>query len=664
MAIVKMKKLSVIGMNNEKESLLRSMMDLGAVEIKSGADKLQDADWRALVEKDSDGAASSEYDRKAQNAETALQVLRQYGGVKGGGLFSTRRIITAGQKKELDDRLDTFEKETGEILTLQERMQDAFIRENLANSTVASLTPWAAYDVPLELKETKRVAVKLGVLPPIADITKTIADELTDAGCDFELTELGADKEQTYVSLIYMKDDEEKVQEVIKSHGYSNAGIENLRGTVGENITAAQGELAEIATQKQTIEKEIADRAGYKDDIEYYHDMMNVEKDRRAVTNQLLKTKETFTFDGWVPQDKEEKLSELLEGFTCWYEFEEAGDDEEAPVKMKNNSFVTPMEFITKMYSLPSYREVDPTAIFTLFYIIFFGIMFADIGYGIILFLITSFAIKKYHLNEGGVSELMRVLCYCGVSSAFWGLMFGSFFGDLITVVGKTFFHTDGWGIKALWMNPVDSAMDLLVFSCALGVIHLFVGMGIDAYRKIKDGAFMDAVNDDFVWYVIVIGLVMWLFGGSVNAALPGIGKILALAGFAAAIIIPIIIAKGAGKALGIWNIYGGVTGNLSDILSYSRLLGLGLASASIAQVFNFLAQMVGGNKGVIGAILFVVVAVIGHVFNFAINALGSFVHSARLQYVEFFGKFFDGGGEPFRPFERDTKYVRIIEED
>lgn len=185
--------------------------------------------------------------------------------------------------------------------------------------------------------------------------------------------------------------------------------------------------------------------------------------------------------------------------------------------------------------------------------------------------------------------------------------------------------------------------------------------MGIKAYEQIKAGKIMEAINDNFVWYMIVLGAILWLFGAQISDGAITAGKYMFLAGIAGAIIIPIFINKGAEKALGIWNIYGGVTGNLSDILSYSRLLGLGLASASIAQVVNFLATL--GGHGIGAVILFVIVEVIGHTFNFAINALGAFVHSCRLQYVEFFGKFFEGGGTEFRPFEKNTKYIRIIEE-
>ena len=184
--------------------------------------------------------------------------------------------------------------------------------------------------------------------------------------------------------------------------------------------------------------------------------------------------------------------------------------------------------------------------------------------------------------------------------------------------------------------------------------------MGIHAYELIRERKFLDACNDVFIWYAIVLGAVMLLFGGKVSPSLPGIGKWMLIVGLALAIILPVFISKGVGKAIGLWNIYSGVSGNLSDILSYSRLLGLGLASTSIAAVFNFLASM--GGKTIIGVIMFIVIFLAGHTLNFAINALGAFVHSCRLQYVEFFGKFYEGDGREFDPFDRKTKYINIVE--
>lgn len=657
MAIVKMQKLSAIGMNAEKKDLLKDLMDLGVVEISSAAEKLQEEDWKALVVKDGDEANVSACEKKLSQIDAALSVLGKYGNQKKP-LFALRKTVTPAEYADLQKQESTYEKEMDEVLSLSEQLSEAFAVENANTAQIASLTPWAAYTLPLEEKETERLQLRLGVLPPSADLD-AIRAELAGAGHPCELTEISRDKEQCYVSLWYFTEDEELILDLVKSHGYTNADLGELTGTVSANIERLEADIVRLGEKKSDLTSQIRDKASYLPDLEAYHDIMAVKRDEAKVRSSLLKTEETFTFDGWTPAVAAGKIKAVMEKYTCWYELSEPTEEDDIPVALQNKPFFAPLEFVTKMYSLPSAREIDPTAIYTFFYILFFGIMFGDVGYGLLLILLTGILLKKG--AEGSAAKLLKVIFYSGFSSVFWGVLFGSYFGDLIPVVARTFFGKT-ITIDPLWLDPAKEPMVFLVFSCGLGVVHLFVGMGIKAYELIRAGKFLDAVNEVFAWYMIVLGLVLWLFGGSLSAGIPSIGMYLFLAGVVIALVLPIFIAKGAGKGLGIWNLYSGITGNLSDILSYSRLLGLGLASTSIAGVFNFLASMFG--DGIVGIIMFLIVFLIGHGLNFAINALGAFVHSCRLQYVEFFGKFYEGGGREFAPFCKNTKYIHILEED
>jgi V/A-type H+-transporting ATPase subunit I len=658
MAIVKMNKLSVIGMNSEKKDLLKSLMDLGMVEVSGSEEKLQDEDWKKLVVKDGDEETASFYDKKISLAESAIGVLKKYAGVKMS-LFGTRKIVSEAEYDDMKSHESEYEAQAKEITDLDNQLNDAFAEENAANNLTASLTPWKSYELPLDLDSTERLKIRLGVVPPETDIT-ALGEEIAGAGHECEIEEIGRDKQQCYLSLWYFREDEDDVLEIVKSHGWTNASIAGMTGTVEENIDSAAKKIEELGNRRKEIVDEIAGKASYAENIEYYHDIMVVKRDEARIRSRLLTTEETFTFDGWTPVAADEKVRAVLDSYTCWYELTEPEEDDDVPIRLKNSKFFSPIEFITKMYSLPSYNEIDPTSIYTFFYIIFFGIMFGDVGYGLIICIATALVLKKTHMYEGGAYKLMKTLFYSGISSVFWGFMFGSFFGDIIPVIADTFFDKTVV-IKPLWLDPAKSPMLFLVFSCGLGVIHLFVGMGIKAYEEIKAGQVLDAVKDVFTWYLIVIGVILWIFGGRISDGAQGIGKTMSLVGFAMALILPIFTNKGVGKALGIWDLYSGITGQLSDILSYSRLLGLGLASTSIAQVFNFLASM--GGKGVTGVLIFVVIGLLGHTLNFAINALGAFVHSCRLQFVEFFGKFYEGGGREFDPFNKNTKYINVVEE-
>ena len=658
MATVKMNKLSVIGMNDEKQTLLRELMDLGVVEVSKPEDWLQDEEWKKLVVRDGDETAVAEFDKKISAADTAISLLDRYDSSKKP-MFPARRVMSEAEFKEIQSKENDFAEKVNFLNSCGNKITDAYAKVNSAEALKLSLEPWNNYDIPIDLTSTDSLSIRIGLMPLNTNV-EGVANELEAAGHSSVFESINKDKEQQYVMLWYFKADEDEVMDAVKRHGFTQAPIADLKGTVEENLAQADRTIDEANKEIGALEQRIKSMSDVRTDVESYHDMMAVEHDRAYVRSRLLTTDETFTFDGWTPKYASGKVEKLLEKYTCWYELTEPEENDDVPVRLQNKKFFAPIEFITEMYSLPNWKEIDPTSIFAIFYIIFFGIMFGDVGYGIILCVMSVYAIKKNKLYEGGPYKLLRVLFYSGISSIFWGIMFGSFFGDLIPVVAKTFFGKTVV-INPLWLDPAKSPMIFLVFSCGLGVIHLFVGMGIKAYQQIRDGKVLEACKDVFAWYLIVSGIILMLFGTRVAPGAPKVGKIMTIVGVAAAILLPFIVNKGVTKGLGIWDIYSGLTGNLSDILSYSRLLGLGLASTSIAQVFNFLASM--GGKSIVGVVMFLVIAILGHTLNFGINALGAFVHSCRLQYVEFFGKFYEGEGRAFEPLSRDTKYINIIKE-
>lgn len=439
MAIVKMNKLSVIGMNEEKKEILSDLMDLGVVEMRSVSEKLQSDEWKELVVRDSDSESVTEYEKELSLVKSTLDIIAKYSEVKKP-LFLMRRLITRKDSDILDEKAEVYKKEVNEVQNLHNKLNDELGKENYDVSQIGSLSPWQDYELPLELTETKNLKICLGIMPPGTDM-ETVNSELEEAGCECDNTIVEKDNEQSYVSLIYMKEDEETALNIIKGHGYTNAGLDDMTGTVNDNIARLNKEILEIQKNKAYLMEEIKSKVKYQSDLEYYHDLISINKDKSKIRSKLVKTKETFSFDGWVPSAANKKVEELLAEYTCWYEFEEPDEKDDIPVALNNSKVVKPMEFITKMYSLPDAREVDPTAIYTMFYITFFGIMFADIGYGIVLFLVSLFAIKKYHIDEGGVGQLLRVLSYCGISSAFWGVMFGGFFGGFDSSSCKTVFQ-------------------------------------------------------------------------------------------------------------------------------------------------------------------------------------------------------------------------------
>ena len=341
------------------------------------------------------------------------------------------------------------------------------------------------------------------------------------------------------------------------------------------------------------------------------------------------------------------------------------------PVLLDNPKALASGESILSSYGLPSRADIDPTDIMTICYIVLFGIMLSDAAYGLLMFLVCFVLIKKFPDMGKNLQKSLRLFMYCGLSTVFWGVMFGGYFGDVIDVVSKTFFDKE-LTIPAVWFVPLNEPMKMLVVALAIGLVHLFLGLGIKGIKLLKQKDVLGFLGEVVGWYMLLTGLLLMLAPTPIFASITNISVTFAdsvkyisyvLAGVGALLIV--LLSERANKnpvlniVMGLYDLYG-VTGWLSDLLSYSRLLALGLATGVIAQVINQMGAM--GGKSVGGAILFIVVFVFGHLVNMAINILGAYVHTCRLQYVEFFGKFYDGTGKAFTPFAGKTKYVDFKE--
>ena len=376
---------------------------------------------------------------------------------------------------------------------------------------------------------------------------------------------------------------------------------------------------------------------------------------------------------GYIPKKAAPAVEKAIgDHYDCVIDIDEIKEDEEPPTVLQNNAFSSSVEGVLEAYGLPHKGEFDPTTIMSFFYVFFFGMMLSDAAYGAIVAIACFVALKKYPRMSASMHKSLKLFFFCGLSTIVWGILFSGYFGDAVDVIGRTFFGVDVT-VPPLWFAPLNNPMKLLIYSMAFGLVHLFVGLGIKGYMQIKDKQYLDFFCDVVLWYIFLIGLILMLIPSDIFAsiaqmtvvfppALNTLAKVLAIIGA-----VGLLLMSGRSSknpvlriALGAYDIYN-ITGWLSDVLSYSRLLALGLATGVIASVVNQMGSMFGG--GVIGAILFALVFVVGHLMNLAINLLGAYVHTNRLQFVEFFGKFYEGGGRPFEPFETDTKYVDIKEE-
>lgn len=671
-----MEKLAVIGLSNTKDKLIADLADLGVVEITErfipGADEIKDPDAPEALESqaseikkpqevfdkvDGDPDFVSTIEGEMSRTDTALDTLKRYSKEKEP-LFATKKVINGERLKDLLNRRAEIEGYISSILRLNYRLHMTDEKINKMSSDLASLKPWIVYDVPLDISETKFTNIELGVVPSTVNLDN-IKEKFSELELPSDISVVNSDRELIYLAVVMMKEGTDNVLGILKQYGFTQLPFQGFEGRVSDNIEKITKQIDEQKDVRRELEDEVAGYGKMQQDIEFLSDYLTIERDRERIKSKMRVTKRTFNFEGWVPSHLKDGVERILDRYGCHYEYREPLEGEEVPVMIENSAAVTPFEAVTQMYSMPDYKGFDPTKWFAIFYAMFFGIMLSDAGYGLVITIATFVALKKFEL-EGMTKKMVKMFMYCGIATVFWGAMFGGWFGDLIPVVADVLFGKKV-EIKPIWFNPIDDPTRLLIWSLGFGVVHIFLGMAINAYMLIKRGHFWDAVFDVFSWYVLIIGAIIYGALGNSNPMLGKIGLYMAVIGAAVLLLTGGRKNKGFGKVTGGLGALYGITGYVSDILSYSRLLALGLATGVIASVVNTMGSL--GGRGIVSFIVLIVVGIVGHSFNMAINILGAFVHSSRLQYIEFFGKFYEDGGEEFDSFRNETKYIRILKE-
>ncbi len=645
MAIVSMKHLALIACSSVLDDLICDISKLGAVEITQAGENIADAQSALLSKTDSD---SAELRAKLLQIKSALEILGKYASVKRG-LFKPR--ATVSEDELFDDKFLQGALELSEKLVESEREIGVNLNEtNRLKSRKESLMPWKTLDVALDTESTKHMALTFATASAVHEFSaiKNAASAVSDSA---ELFLASSDREQHYFMIVCHSDDTRNIYDALRPYNFSRVQFKDITSTAAINISEIDGRINELGAEREKLKSGIADKVKRIAELERAADAFDILLRRALAREKLLSTKSTALLEGWFPEREEKNLSAILDMYGCAYEMRDPTDDEEPPILTYNMKLFAPFGIITNMYSPPAYRGIDPNPFMAPFFAVFFGIMLSDAAYGLLMILAGAIVLFKFK-PRGGLQQAMILVTICGVSTFVWGALFGGFFGDAIGSVYKLVTGETFTANTALWFNPLDDPMKMLIFSFVLGGIHIFAGMGIQAYMLIRDGHFWDAVFDIGFWWLVLAGAVFLIVGPiPLGAALAGAGAL------------GLILTQGRHEkkllkkiTKGISSLYD-ITSYLGDILSYSRLLALSLATAVVASVMNTMGVLT-------GPIGFIFVFLIGHTFNIAINLVGSYVHTARLQYVEFFGKFYQSGGTLFEPLDTQTKYVDIIKEE
>lgn len=615
--LVPMQKLTLYALKADRDALLLALQKDGSVmlEPEAGSKSLPGAE-----------TVSAQLDKTG----AVLQFLVQNGAKNP--LFPQKEQVSypdflkeTGEGKRLTEQLDTT---ASKIASLES--EAAALR-----TQAESLQPWLQLDIPLEqLSFTETTHCHVGFLPEKE--LPAFQEGMVKLLADWKTYGDGQDG-RALVVLAYNRD-EEAVKHLLKEHDFSEAVLPKRSGTAAQ----VQQELLQEAKEREDkiarLQQETKDILPRKQQVELYYDQLSTTHER--LQNGGVETVSAFKVQGWVRKDRTRRVEKVIQSVTDAYQltFADPAEGEIPPTVLENGKLVEPYESVVELYSLPKAGSIDPDLIMAPFHFIFFGMMLSDAGYGLVLTVMLYFALKKFK-PTGFARQLALVIFFGSISTVLWGAMFGGWFGL-------------EW--KPLLFVPMKEPLKMLALCFGLGAIHLVAGMLVKVYMLLRDGDVMGAVCDQISWLIMFLGFFLM-------ALVPGpIGKYLAWLG--AGIIILFggrekkgIVSRLLGGLLTLYNI----SGYLSDLLSYSRIFALGLATGVIAMVINTVAQML-WSAGPVGIVAAILVLLAGHYFNIIINVLGAFVHSSRLQYIEFFGKFYEAGGRAFLPLALRTKFTDI----
>lgn len=532
----------------------------------------------------------------------------------------------------------------------------------------AALKAWEALPVSEAFQGTAHTAAYIGSLPgeySAEDVLNLIGGDTSRLYAEAIYTAPG----QTNLFIIAPRDLELNMR--LQSIGFTRPAAPDQDKTPGERKRDLERGREALLASIAAHEGELAALAGLTGDIEFAEDYYAMRAEKYRAISRLAQSEHTFIMEGFIlERDAPALKSELHERFACFFETVDI-DEAEAPVYLEGGKYAMALTGILESYGMPGPGEFDPLPVMSVFYYLLYGLMFSDAGYGLIMAGICGFCLRRFtNMNENWKRNL-RLFFMCGVSTVFWGIVFSSYFGDLVNVASGTFLGRE-IGIPPLWFAPMDKPMLMLLFCMGFGILHLTAGYLLKARHHLARKRPLDALYDAFLPLFVMYPMAAVFMGSEMFGEMSGFRlsapgwlnralNWITLISMAGILLTAGRDSKGAARfANGVWALYNTVAGWLGDTLSYSRLLALGLATGVIASVMNQLGSMGGG--GILGFIMFILVFAVGQSINFGINALGSYVHTNRLSYVEFFGKFYEGGGRGFKPFGVHTKHIKIKE--
>ena len=662
MAKLKISRIEIASAVSDSEEIVNLLQRFGCMEISVPQEQSQCKQINC-------SEILTDIEKKLNVLNGAKSAAAKYYKNKGGllGSLTERETIDDNKYEKIKNSGEDVYRAAERIISLSKKITDFRVEIVKLETQIDNLLPWADFDAPLDFSGTKNVSLLKGSAPKSLtreDILMAIAADAPEAECaDAEIIYSG--DAQTCFYVCCMRDQESAVEQVLRAIGFARLS-ETSKMTVKEKIRDLESSISEIKKDIKKYTEELSSLSRKSKDFDYLIDYYLIQKDKYEASEKICRSEKVAFMTGYIPEMYGKKVKNKIEDkFDAAVFVADPSEDEDVPVVLKNNGFSAPLESITEMYSLPGRNDIDPTAVMSFFYYFFFGMMLSDAGYGLIIVIATAVALLKFKM-EKRMRNTLKMYFYCGLSTVFWGAMYGSWFGDIPNIIGENFLNTDKFASTAIWLDPISDLMKLLVYCFIFGLVHLFVGVGIKAVNLLKHKQPLEAFCESVPTFVTIFGLSPIFFGlfTTVPQWLSTIGTPVLIVG----VILVVATAGRSSKSIGgkigggLYGLYNLVSGYLGDVLSYARLLALGLSTGVIAQVINMLCTL--PESKALKIVMLIVVGTLGHIANLGINIIGAYVHTNRLQYVEFFSKFYEGGGRALNPLKINTKTYKFKEEN
>ena len=639
MAILNMSRFNLIVFEHDKKEILNSLQNFREVDFRQSD----------IKEFGYDNFLSSDIEEIEDNIfklDQVIKKLRKYEKAKGAlkSLKDGQKTFTYSELKEFTKNHD-FKKVVDEVTKLQFDYDANLKTIENARIKIQDYTPLLELDISnKEIHSLKQVFCNIGMIP-----TKYLSNLEND---EIYYEVINKTVKESLVCIVSKNNNKDLVKEILRKSNFNKLSL-SLEKKPCEYIEEFNKEIEEKTNVNNDIVEKFKQYADDIEDLEVCYEYYCNEKLREIKSEGFGKTDELVVLEGFIPTEKENEFKKQIEDVCSNYYYltmeKVAKTSNDAPIKLKNGKFSNAFEGLVKTYSMPSYNEIDPTPLVAPFYWLFFGMMVADFGYGLLVTILSGLVLKTCNLKEA-MRKNVKFFFYLGFSIMLWGAIYGSYFSLPLGIPGL--------------INPTTDYNTILKLSIVIGLIHVFVGLGAKAYMQIRDGKPLDAFYDVGLWYLTLTTVILLLLGkymGFNPIAMKVIKYIMILS------MIGIILTGGrevkniGGRiGLGVYSLYG-ISGYMGDLISYARLMALGLSGGFIALSVNQICAMVGFKPATI--IFVIIIFVFGQTFNILLSLLGAYVHSARLIYVEFFGKFYEGGGREFKDFKIDEKYINIKED-